>query len=95
MSEAAANNNENANNDQVRSHGHTKTNGRAGNATTQRQSHQDTTGLIDRRETLRASLRDTLARTKALLTGPKRHRRQSRALENTIASLRQLKTLGV
>jgi hypothetical protein len=56
---------------------------------------QDLVGLIQQTETLRTALRDTLVKTNELVKGLKWHRRQSRAVQNTIASLRQLKTLGV
>ena len=82
------------------SNGHAKANGRAkinsqSRNGTGHKPAQDIDGLIRQAEALRTSLRDTLLKTNDLLKGLKRHRRQSRALRNTIASLRQLKTLGV
>jgi hypothetical protein len=44
---------------------------------------------------LRITLREAVVKTNELLQGMKRQRRQSRALETTLASLRQLKGLGV
>jgi hypothetical protein len=74
--------------------GHAKTNGQARNGTA-RKTGQDIDGLIRQAEALRSAQRDNLVKTNELLKALKRHRRQSRALQNTIASLRQLKTLGV
>jgi hypothetical protein len=72
----------------------TKTNGQT-RRNTPKVGQQDLAGLIQQAETLRTVLRETLVKTNELLKGLKRHRRQSRALQNTIASLRQLKGLGV
>ena len=60
-----------------------------------RKSGQDLDSLIRQAEALRSSLRDTLVKNNELLKGLKAHRRSSRVLQNTIASLRQLRTLGV
>ncbi|MEI8373296.1 MAG: hypothetical protein WCJ35_10745 [Planctomycetota bacterium] len=59
-----------------------------------KQGHQDIAGLIKQTETLRTSLRDTLLKTNELLKDLNHYRRQSRAMESTIASLRQLNTLS-
>jgi hypothetical protein len=72
----------------------TKTNGQV-RKSTPKAGQQDLAGLIQQAEILRTALRDSLVKTNELLKGLKRHRRQSRALQNTIASLRQLKGLGV
>lgn len=74
--------------------GHAKTNGQARNGTA-RKPTQDIDGLIRQAEALRTSLRDTLLKTNELLKGLKRHRRLNRGVQTTLASLRQLKTLGV
>lgn len=58
-------------------------------------SQQDLAGLIQQTETLRTALRAHLLKTNELLRRLKHHRRQNRALRQTIDSLRQLKTLGV
>jgi hypothetical protein len=71
-----------------------KTNGEARSGAA-RKPRLDVESLIRQAEALRTSLRDTLLKTNALLKGLKQHRRQSRALRNTIDSLRQLKGLGV
>jgi len=60
-----------------------------------RKRGQDIDGLIRQAEALRSSLRDTLVKNNELLKGLKAHRRCNRVMQNTIASLRQLKTLGV
>jgi uncharacterized coiled-coil DUF342 family protein len=76
--------------------GHAKTNGRAKlNGATRKPNHQDIDNLIRQVETLRQAQRDVFTKTHELLKGLKRHRRQSRVFQTTIASLRQLKTLGV
>ena len=74
--------------------GQAKTNGQSRNGAA-RKPGQDIDGLIRQAEAFHTSLRDTLLKTNELLKGLKRHRRQSRVLQTTIASLRQLKTLGV
>ena len=83
-----------ANNGHAPSNGHAKANGQARNGTA-RKPGQDIDGLIRQAESLRTSLRDTLLKNNELLKGLKRHRRLNRSVQNTIASLRQLKTLGV
>ena len=80
------------------SNGHARTNGRAkhnGEARRTKASQQDIASLVQQAEALRTSLRDTQLKTNELLKGLKAHRRRSRVLQSTIASLRQLKTLGV
>jgi hypothetical protein len=74
--------------------GHVKTNGHVRNGAA-RKTGQDIDGLIRQAEALRTAQREHLTKTGELLKALKRHRRQSRALQTTIASLRQLKTLGV
>ena len=86
--------------------GHAETNGHVENKTqahsngqarkgTHRKPGQDINGLIHQAEALRSSLRDTLVKNNELLKGLKAYRRRNRVMQNTIASLRQLKTLGV
>jgi len=55
----------------------------------------DVAALIEQADALRASLREILMKTSGLVQSLKRHRRQSRIVANTLASLKQLKTLGV
>ena len=80
------------------SNGHAKTNGRTklnGETRKVKASRQDITALIEEATKLRTALHDLLHQASALVKSLKQHRRQSRAVQNTIASLRQLKTLGV
>ena len=83
-----------ANNGHAPSNGHAKANGQARNGAA-RKPGQDIDSLIRQAEALRTSLRDTLLKNNELLKGLKRHRRLNRSVQHTIASLRQLKGLGV
>ena len=101
MSEPVTNTNGNAasdstshNNGQAKTNGRAKLNGEARNGTA-RKSGQDVDNLIRQAEAVRTSLRDTLLKTNDLLKGLKRHRRLNRSVQNTLASLRQLRGLGV
>ena len=73
---------------------HSQSNGQSRKGTARKRG-QDIDGLIRQAEALRSSLRDTLVKNNELLQGLKAHRRCNRVMQNTIASLRQLKTLGV
>ena len=81
-------------NGHAKTNGRTKHNGEARNGAA-RKPGQNIDGLIRQAEALRTSLRDTLLKNKDLLNALKQHRRQNRAVQSTLASLRQLKTLGV
>jgi hypothetical protein len=81
-------------NGHAQGNGHTSTNGQARYGAA-RKTGQDIDSLIRQAEALRTAHRDSLVKANELLKALKRHRRQSRALQTTIASLRQLKTLGV
>ena len=72
-----------------------KTNGQARKATGRKAELQDTAALIEQAEKFRTALHDLVYQASGLVKALKQHRRQSRAIRNTIASLRQLKTLGV
>lgn len=50
--------------------------------------------LIEDAENLKTSLRDSLSKTSELIAGLKRHRKQSKAVQSTLNSLRQLQSLG-
>ena len=50
--------------------------------------------LIEDAENLKTSLRDSLSKTSELIAGLKRHRKQSKAVQSTLNSLRQLRSLG-
>ena len=49
---------------------------------------------IEQAEALRDSLKDTLDKTRELIRTLKRHKKQSRIVESTLASLRQLQTIA-
>lgn len=53
------------------------------------------TTLIEQAEAVKASLSTALNETKLLVAALKKHRQQSKALQSTLASLRQLQTLDV
>jgi hypothetical protein len=71
-----------------------KTNGQA-HRTGRKPSREDVVGLIRQAEATRSVLRDALVKTNELVKALKQHGRRNRAIQNTLASLRQLKTLGV
>jgi hypothetical protein len=77
---------------QTNENGHAKANGQKIRA---KADHQGITTLIEQAERLRTAQRDNLVKTNDLVKALKRHRRQSRIVQNTLASLRQLKTIGV
>ena len=78
-----------------RTNGQSKTNGQPHKAASRTAKREDITVLIQQAETLRAALRDNLVKTNDLVKALKRHRRQGRIVASTLASLRQIKTLGV
>ena len=51
--------------------------------------------LVKDAENLKTSLRDTISKTNELIAGLKRRRKQSKAVQLTLNSLRQLQSLGV
>ncbi len=75
--------------------GSLKANGKAHKVTSPKLPSEDIASLIQETEAVRTALRDALGKTNELLTSLKRHRQRSRALQNTLESLRQLKSLGV
>jgi hypothetical protein len=77
---------------QAKASGQAKSNGQARKPKT---NQQNIDSLIQQGEALRTSLRDMLLKTNELVNGLKRHRHQNRAVQNTLASLRQLKTLSM
>ncbi len=71
-------------------------NGHARNKTLRRAADQrEITALIEQAESIRDVLRSTLLKNNELLKALNRHRSRSRIVANTLASLRQLKTIGV
>ena len=49
--------------------------------------------LIEQAEAVKTSLRETLTNASELIASLKKHRKQSRLMKSTLASLRQLQTL--
>lgn len=82
-------------NGETRSEGMTAAANRIRRKAKQRADQHEVGSLIEQAETLRTSLRDNLLKTSELIKGLKRHRQQSRIVQNTLASLRQIKTLNV
>jgi hypothetical protein len=74
--------------------GPSKANGKATTAMPTKSPSEDFVDLIQETKVVRTALRDALGKTNELLTSLKRHRQRSRTLQNTLASLRQLKSLG-
>ena len=56
---------------------------------------QDAAALIEQAEKLRTALHDLMFQASGLVKALRQHRRQSRAIQTTLASIRQLKGLGV
>jgi len=88
-------------NGKAASNGHAATNGQAKPEVTshktssRRAAQQDLTALIEQAEKFRNAAHDLTHQAGDLVKSLKQHRRQSRAIESTLASLRQLKALGV
>ena len=51
--------------------------------------------LIEQAETLKASLRDSVTKVNELVAGLKRHRKHTKLVASTLASLKQLQSLDV
>jgi len=83
------------------SNGHAATNGQAKPEGTDRKVSDPTGGkrdigsLIEHADAMRTVLRDALVKNNELLKALKHHRRQNRALQQTLNSLHELKTLSV
>ena len=56
---------------------------------------QDLAALIEEAEKLRTAAHDLMCQASGVVKGLKQHRRQNRAVQQTIAQLRTLKSLGV
>ena len=54
-----------------------------------------TTSLIEQAETLKNSLQESLSQTRELIAALKKQKKQSRLVQSTLASLRQLQTADV
>ncbi len=70
-------------------------NGRASDSDTTSVNGVGVEPLIEQAEALKSSLRDTLSQTSELISGLKAHRRQTRQIQSTLASLKQLQSLNV
>lgn len=75
--------------------GQAQANGQSRKTVPHKARQQDITRLIEQAEKLRTALHDLMHEANGLVKALKQHRRQSRAIQNTLASLKQLKTLGV
>ena len=84
-----------ASNGNGQSNGHAKTNGQAHKTTGRKAERQDTAALIEQAEKLRTALHNLMHEANGLVKALKQHRRQSRAIQSTLESIRQLKGLGV
>ena len=101
VSESSTNPNSNSNGhatsgSPTSANGHTaKTNGQARKVSSRKPGSNDSTALIEQAEKLRTAAHNLMHEASGLVKALKQHRRQSRAIQNTLASLKQLKTLGV
>ena len=73
----------------------TKANGQTRKTTGRKAELQDAAALIEQAEKLRTALHDLMHQANGLVKALKQHRRQSRAIQSTLDSIRQLKGLGV
>ena len=64
-------------------------------ASRRKASQQDLAALIDQAVKFRTALHDLMHESSGLVKALKQHRRQNKAIQNTLESLKQLKTLGV
>jgi len=91
---AASNGNGQANG-HAKTNGQAKTNGEARKTSGRKAELQDTAALIEQAEKLRTALHNLMHQANGLVKSLKQHRRQSRAIQSTLDSIRQLKGLGV
>ncbi len=82
-------------NGHAKTNGQAKTNGEARKTTGRKAELQDAAALIEQAEKLRTALHDLMHQANGLVKAQKQHRRQSRAIQSTLDSIRQLKGLGV
>ena len=73
----------------------TKSNGHTRKITGRKAELQDAAALIAQAEKFRTALHDLMHQANGLVKSLKQHRRQSRAIQSTLDSIRQLKGLGV
>ena len=96
MSEPTTNTNgKAASNGQAVTNGQASTNGQARKTTSRKPaSQQDIAALIARTIRFRTSLHDLTHQASDLVKALKQHRRQSKAVEATLATIKQLKSLA-
>ena len=75
--------------------GNGQANGRTQTPATAKLDEPGYEALIEQAEAVRASLRENLSQTGELITALKRHRKQSKAVATTLASLRRLQGVAI
>ena len=96
MSEPTTNTNgKAASNGRAETNGQAQSNGHVRRTSSRKAAQQDLTALIEQAEKIRTAAHDLMHQAGSLVKALKQHRRQSRAVQQTIAQLRTLKTLGV
>ena len=75
--------------------GQTKTDTTTPKASRRKASQQDLAALIDQAVQFRTALHNLMHQSGGLVKALKQHRRQNKVIQNTLDSLKQLKTLGV
>ncbi len=75
--------------------GHTKPEVTSRKTSSRRVAQQDLAALIEQAEKFRTAAHDLTHQANDLVKALKQHRRQNKVIETTLASIRQLKGLGV
>ena len=81
--------------DKATSNGQAKTDTTNPKTSRRKVALQDLAALIEEAEKLRTAAHDLMCQASGVVKGLKQHRRQNRAVQQTIAQLRTLKSLGV
>jgi hypothetical protein len=84
-----------ASNGHAATNGQASTNGQARKTSSRKAAQQDLAALIEQAENFRTAAHDLMCQANGLVKALKQHRRQNRVIETTLASIRQLKGLGV
>ena len=96
VSESTSNTNGKATtNGRAETNGQASSNGQPRKTSSRKSAQQDLADLIGQAEKFRTAMHDLMHQAGGLVKALKQHRRQSRAVQQTIAQLRTLKTLGV
>jgi hypothetical protein len=96
MSEPTTNTNgKAASNGHAVTNGQASTNGQARKTSSRKAAQQDLAALIEQADKFRTAAHDLMYQANGLVKALKQHRRQNRVIETTLASIRQLKGLGV